>query len=116
VSAAEIDRGEDRARRKRHADFTFGLILIAFGLLFLGERINVLPMLDFRRLWPVAIVIVGLAQLIMPREDRSRFGGLSVVFVGCIFLMHTYHVLMLRDSWPLFIVLGGLSLILGRRS
>ena len=116
MSAADVRNPEEHRRRKRHADFTFGLILIAVGLLFLGERIHVLPDLDFHRLWPMFLIIIGVAQFLMPREDRKRVGGITLVFVGGIFLMHTYDVLRLRDSWPLFIVLGGISLILGRRS
>lgn len=116
MSAADIDRPEERARRKRHADFTFGLILVAIGLLFLGERIHVLPIVDIGRLWPVFLIVLGLAQFIMPREDKKRVGGITLLFVGGIFLLHNYRILMLHDSWPLFIVLGGLTLILGRRS
>ena len=114
------DRGlrtpEDRARQRRHADMTFGLILVSIGLMFLGERMHLIPLLDLSRLWPVILLVLGLAQIVMPREDRKRVGGITLLFVGIIFLLHNYRVLMLHDSWPLFIVLGGLTLILGRRS
>jgi len=116
VNAADVRNPEERARRKRHADFTFGLVLIVFGVLLLAQRINILPDVDFHRLWPMVLVVIGLAQLIMPREDRKRSSGLTLLFIGGIFLMHTYDVLSLRDSWPLFIAVGGLSLIMGRRS
>jgi len=87
-----------------------------FGVLLLAQRINILPDVAFHRLWPVVLIVMGLAQLIMPREDRKRSSGLTLLFIGGIFLMHTNDVLLLRDSWPLFIVVGGLSLIIGRRS
>jgi len=116
VNAADVRNPEARARRKRHADFTFGLVLIAFGLLLLGDRLHVVPDVDVRRLWPLVLIVIGLAKLLVPHEDRRLSSGLTLILIGGIFLMHTYGVVSLRDSWPLFIVVGGLQLMLGRRS
>jgi hypothetical protein len=35
------------------------------------------------------------------------------MFVGALFLADTFHVLSLSQSWPLFIVAGGVSILLG---
>ena len=38
--------------------------------------------------------------------------GLVLIFIAGIFLAHNYDVMRLRDSWPLFIVGAGLSVLL----
>jgi hypothetical protein len=35
------------------------------------------------------------------------------MFLGSLFLAHTFRVLTLDRSWPLFIVAGGVSILLG---
>jgi hypothetical protein len=53
------------------------------------------------------------------RVRRYRLGsGFWLVSVGVFLLLHVNHVLRVGQSWPLFIVLGGLSLMFGdnRRS
>jgi len=92
-----------------------GLLLIALGLIFLGERQHVVPMIDIARLWPVLLIIFGVGRLMTPREDGAHRNGLWMVFVGGLFLLDNYDIFTLHDSWPLFIVAGGLSLAFGRR-
>ena len=47
------------------------------------------------------------------RMPRAEIGGLTLVLTGAIFLAHTYRVVRLHDSWPLFIVIAGLSVMFG---
>lgn len=90
-----------------------GVLLIVLGLVFLGDRLDVLPALDMGRLWPLILIVLGVGHLVFPREDGRRSGG-WFVFVGVLFLLHNYRVLTLHQSWPLFIVAGGLSILFGR--
>jgi hypothetical protein len=38
------------------------------------------------------------------------------MFLGALFLAHTYRILTIDRSWPLFIVAGGVSILLGSRN
>jgi uncharacterized membrane protein HdeD (DUF308 family) len=104
-----------------------GIILVTVGLLFLADRQGYM---SFQRLWPVILIAVGAVMVAFPGEDgepsvipgrrgaarrrRNRFSsGLWMIFAGVLFLANQNHWLSFRDSWPLFIVAGGLSMIVG---
>jgi hypothetical protein len=93
-------------------DVLWGLVLVVAGLLILASNLGTLPEINFARLWPVVFVVIGISKMITPDEGDSPWGGLVFIFMAGIFLAHNYHVLRLKDSWPLFIVVGGLSLLL----
>ena len=99
---------------RQRSQATTGLLLIGLGLLFLFQRLSLFPNLEFHRLWPVFLLMLGAAKFFAPNEDGRRGGGAWLMFIGVLFLLHTYDVFRLSDSWPLFIVAGGVSVLLGR--
>ena len=101
--------------RKQRSQITTGVLMIALGLMFLGDRLDIVPRLDFARLWPVLLIVIGLGNVAFPREDGRHGSGFWLILVGVLFLLDGYRVLAFRQSWPLFIVAGGVSILLGRR-
>ncbi len=99
--------------RKQASQVTTGLMLIALGLMFLAERLFILPAVDLHRLWPALLIVFGLSRALAPARAGNRGGGAWLIFVGTMFLLHTYRVLRLDESWPLFIVAAGVSILLG---
>lgn len=104
-----------------------GWILIAVGALFLVERLG----WDWgwswhptvRRLWPVILIVVGLAKMQSNVADpgtsgwrlrRQVAGGGWIVLMGILFLLDQNGWLYLSQSWPLFVIGAGLSLLLSR--
>jgi len=123
-------RPDVRADRNRSSQVTTGLLMIALGLLFFADRQGWAWgwHLSFGRLWPVLLIVLGITKVIVPIERtltgapgqptvtvrRYRLGsGFWLVAVGVLMLMHVNHVMSLRESWPLFIVAGGLSMMFG---
>jgi len=100
--------------RRQTSQITTGLLLVALGLIFLGERLDLVPSIDLRRLWPVFLLVIGFGKFMEVRPDGRRGGGGWMMFLGVLFLLHTYNIFRLNDSWPLFIVAGGLSILFGR--
>jgi hypothetical protein len=125
---------------------TTGLLLIVLGLIFLGETHHGILgwSFTFGRLWPLLLIVLGLAKLMGPNEARvsaepqvaravveerrsrpespkqrhgknSFAGGAWLIFVGFLFLLHTYGVLTLDRSWPLFIVWTGVTIMFAHR-
>lgn len=110
---------DEQVTTQRRSDYTFGLILILLGLLMLGDQLTVglAPFgvsLNFGRMWPVMLLAIGAMRFVSARSDGRTGGGYWLLFLGGLFLLHTYDILRLDDSWPLFIVAGGLSLLFGR--
>jgi len=85
------------------------------GLIFLGEEHRVVPVVDFSRLWPLILIVLGVGRFVSTTEDGKHRGGLWLIFLGVLFLLHTYGVFTIQESWPLFIVAGGVSILLSRR-
>lgn len=111
-----------------------GVVLILVGALFFVDRLGWdlgwawRP--TFGRMWPVLLIVAGLAQLASAGRDtvvtdklgqevrtyRGRsFPGLWWLFIGVIMLLDQNGWLRLDQSWPLFIVAGGLSMLLNQR-
>jgi drug/metabolite transporter (DMT)-like permease len=111
-----------------------GVVLVLVGALFFVDRLGWdmgwtwRP--TFGRMWPVLLIVAGLAQLASAgrdrivtdklgqdvRKDRGRsFPGLWWLFIGVIMLLDQNRWLRLDQSWPLFIVAGGLSILLSQR-
>jgi len=111
------DRREVERRKK---GITFGVILIALGVLMLGDqlRIGFDPLgirVNVGNLWPLILIVIGGLKIANPGADGRRAGGYWLLFLGGMFLMHTYDVLALSQSWPLFIVAAGVSTVLSAR-
>jgi hypothetical protein len=100
------------------------------GLLFFADRQGWAWgwHLSFGRLWPLLLIVSGITRVIVPIERtvtdpsgqpgvtvrRYRLGsGFWLVAIGGLMLLHVNRVLSLRESWPLFIVAGGLSMMFG---
>jgi hypothetical protein len=125
-------------RAKRSSQVMTGVILIVLGLLFLVDRMGWQWgwHVSFARLWPILLIVAGLGTALTRREydltvqrdadgrtrtvelersGRRRYGdGLFLVLVGVLMLAHVNHWLFLSQSWPLFVVAAGLSMIFGR--
>jgi hypothetical protein len=93
-----------------------GVVLVVVGALFLASNLGALPDINFARMWPLVFVLIGVGKMMSPDEGESRWSGTVFLLMAGIFLAHNYDVLKLRDSWPLFIVVAGLSVLFGAMS
>ncbi len=89
-----------------------GLFLVALGVAFLFDRLYWWDTHEALRLWPLWLIGFGLLRVAYPRRGRSRIAGFWPIMIGGIFLMDTLDVVHIHDSWPLFIVGGGLLMML----
>src|SRR5579871_6668389 len=80
-----------------------GLVLVALGLLFLGQQAGWWPALDIWRLSPAVLVVLGVSRFLSGPSGR-RGGGLL--------LLHTYNIMSLAKSWPLYLVAAGVSVLI----
>ena len=92
------------------------LAVIAVGVLFLLNNLNVFFLHDIWRFWPVALLAVGLAKLVDSQSDGDRTGGIVLVIVGAIFLARNLGFLYLtwNDVWPLILIGAGVLMLWNR--
>ena len=93
---------------KQASQVTTGLVVVAIGLMLLAGQLDADWGLDLGRMWPLVFVAIGAGKLL---SSESRGSGVWFLFLGGIFLLHTYRILSLRESWPLFVVVAGLSMM-----
>lgn len=97
--------------RREGSHVVGGILLILLGVILLGDQLNLITGWDMGRLWPLLLVTMGTIFFFTPGRESRRGGALWLVFVGLIFSLHTWDIVHLHDSWPLFVVAGGASIL-----
>lgn len=85
-----------------------GLVIVLLGAIFLANNLGLVDVGSVGRLWPVILILFGIGSIARPGHRR---GGAWFLFLGGLFLLHTFDYLRLHDSWPLFIVAAGVGVI-----
>lgn len=124
---------EDRSGSR----YAVGIMLLALGALFFLDRLGFEwgwhwhPTFD--RMWPVLLIVAGLTRFmhgsrsktvtitslngtrVVHQYDRMG-GGFWMIMIGVICLLNQNDWLSFDQSWPLFIMAGGVAILLGRGS
>lgn len=90
-----------------------GVVVIVVGILFTLDNFDLFPARYVFRLWPLALVAVGVVRLRENRGFWSGFWSSVLVFVGAAFLLRNFDVVRvpLDKMWPLVLVGVGVSLV-----
>ncbi|KQQ89181.1 LiaI-LiaF-like domain-containing protein [Massilia sp. Leaf139] len=92
----------------------WGLVLIAVGTIFLLDRMDIADASSIWHYWPLLLVVVGINQTIGYPSAREFRSGLWTIFIG-LWLFAVFENLFgltFRNSWPLFLLMAGLQLVL----
>jgi len=100
---------------RQRKQMMWGLVLILVGLVFLLDRMDVLDASETWHYWPLLLVVAGINQTIGYPSAKEFTNGLWMVFVGLwlFAVFEGFLGLTFRNSWPLFILMWGLQLLLG---
>jgi hypothetical protein len=102
----------------RRGGTTVGIILVVIGAIMLFGRY--IPWFDVFRLWPLIIVIGGIAEMVRPHREpvlKRVAEGLGSVAVGLVLLANTFGYLpwtvwiSMLSLWPLLLVALGIELL-----
>ncbi len=99
--------------RESSSQVSTGVVLVVIGFVLLGGQLDLFDTWRLSRLWPLVLVAIGTVQFAATPAPGERRQGLGLLLTGGILLLHTLRILPLWDSWPLFIVAFGVSLITG---
>ena len=117
-SQAAIDQSGERSCGIGSASkLVWGLGLIGVGALMMGDKLDLVELGSYWQFWPALLILAGAASLADSLRGGGGADGIGLIAAGAPLLLHTQRVLHLRDSWPLFLVVVGFSMILspGRR-
>ena len=104
-----MDFEVERVERRQASQVSLGLSLVIVGLIFLGQRLGWGPGWNFGQLWPLVFIGMGTVELVLTRA--RHIGAYFWIFTGVILLLDRRGLMPLSDSWPLFLVAGGVWLI-----
>src|SRR4051812_12158952 len=107
----EIPGGVHPDRPRVTVQALFGLMVIAVGVLFTLDNLDIIDARDYLRYWPAGLVAIGLLKLYQAsRSGQGWVGGLFFVTLGAWWLIEgiVYIRVDARELMPLFLVfLGG---------
>lgn len=74
------------------------------------DRMEILDAREWLRLWPLALVVIGLGGLIRSRGSSDRVWGGILVAAGVLFQLNQFGDIRFHvfDAWPLLIIACGL--------
>ena len=92
-----------------------GVLLIAFGLVFLASQMGWIPDAGnfIAHWWPVILILIGLTQLL---GDGRKGSAYALLLIGGIFLAlqlgYVSHRVLWR-MWPVLLIAVGLAMVVG---
>ena len=90
----------------------FGLLVIAFGVIFLLHNLG-LHHFEFWEFWPVALILLGLSRAFSARHDERTFGWIILFLGGVFFARFTLgYDIHLGQFWPVIFIIIGVSIAL----
>jgi len=101
-----------------------GTILFLLGLFFFFRNSGLLPLYYLWEFWPVFLIIVGLAFVVLfifkPHDWGVLVPGGILLFFGTVFLLNNIYYLPWRTRelvgtfWPVILIIIGIGIILGQ--
>jgi predicted membrane protein len=102
-----------RTRTSPASQVVIGLLVVAFGVLFLLDNLNIIYLRHVIFFWPLAFVASGLVALCSDGPRSGRITGIVLIVIGLAMTLNRlgYVFISWRTFWPLVMIgLGGLIL------
>jgi predicted membrane protein len=90
-----------------------GLLVIAVGVLFTLDNLDLVDARQYIRFWPVGLIAIGVLKLWQSRGGGGTFAALLLTLAGTWLLLESLMIVTVSfvDLWPMLLVLLGASLV-----
>ncbi len=114
-SIEERREARREARRARRSDRTMtsqvlmGLLVIAIGLLFLLDNLDIIEVHDALAFWPLVFIFAGVAKLLDTTTPHGYLVGLAGIGIGTVMILNRLGIVDVswRMAWPLVLIGAG---------
>ncbi|MBK7367982.1 MAG: hypothetical protein IPJ04_08740 [Candidatus Eisenbacteria bacterium] len=102
-----------RGDREPMEGLTWGLGLIALGVMFLAVRQGLLPWNSINEWWPAFPMVLGIAGIIAARTAKKLGSAVTLTLMSGYFFASVYHWngMSWATSWPLALVAVGMGAV-----
>jgi predicted membrane protein len=100
-------------RREFSGRLLIGLVIVALGVLFTLDNLNIMESDQILRYWPVVLIGVGVFKLFGLGGHSDRVGGTVLLLVGGVLLANSLDLVnfSIWRLWPLGLVAFGVSMM-----
>lgn len=111
--ARRIRRASRRAERGMTSQVLMGLLVIAVGLLFLLDNLDVIEIHHALSFWPLVFIFAGVAKLLDTSTPNGYLVGLAGIGIGTVMILNRLGIIDVswRMAWPLVLILGGAMVV-----
>jgi len=102
-----------RAERGMTSQVLMGVLVIAVGLLFLLDNLDIIDVHDALAFWPLVFIFAGVAKLLDTSSPNGYLVGLAGIGVGVVMILQRLGIIYFswRAAWPLILIGVGLMVV-----
>ena len=88
-----------------------GAAIMALGVVSLLVRLDLLWPRVFALYFPLILIVFGMIRIIWPARPGRQIGGMWIAMAGGLLLFDQLDVMKLKESWPVVVIMAGLTLV-----
>ena len=108
-AARQARRAARRAERGVTSQVLMGVLVIALGLLFLLDNLDIIEVRNALAFWPLIFIFAGVAKLLDTTSPNGYLVGLAGIGIGVTMILHRLGIIYFswRTVWPLVLIAVG---------
>src|SRR5215217_2469009 len=112
-AARQARRAARRSDRGMTSQVLMGVLVIAIGLLFLLDHLDIIEVRHALAFWPLVFIFAGGAKLLDTTSPNGYLVGLAGIGVGVTMILHRLGIIYFswRAAWPLILIGVGLMVV-----
>lgn len=112
-AARQARREARRADRGMTSQVLMGVLVIAVGLLFLLDNLDIIDVRDALAFWPLIFIFAGVAKLLDTSSPNGYAVGLAGIGIGVTMILHRLGIIYFswRAAWPLILIAVGATVV-----
>jgi predicted membrane protein len=111
--ARQARRAARRADRGMTSQVLMGVLVIAIGLLFLLDNLDIIEVRHALAFWPLVFIFAGVAKLLDTTSPNGYLVGLAGIGIGVTMILHRLGIIYFswRTAWPLILIAVGAMVV-----
>ena len=89
-----------------------GAAVMVLGVVSLLVRLNVLRHWPLGAYVPLFLIVFGVTRIAWPSRPGREVGSMWIALAGGLLLFDRLDIMKMWESWPLVVVMAGLTLVL----